>query len=48
MHLVYLDDSADDERSIIGAVIVPEIEFLKIEEYLAHTIDELVPEDLRS
>src|SRR5690242_18290126 len=47
VHLVYIDDSADEGIQIIGAAIVPESKFMVIEEYLAHTIDSLVPEELQ-
>lgn len=48
VRLVYLDDSADDSGvQMVGAIVVPENKFMVIEEYLAHLIDELVPEELR-
>ena len=47
MYLVYLDDSGDEDFQMVGAVIVPEREFLLIETYLAETIDKLVPEEIR-
>jgi hypothetical protein len=48
VHLVYLDDSATESGiQLMGSVIVPEAEFMQIENYLAYLIDELVPEELR-
>lgn len=47
VHLVYIDDSADSGFQIIGAVVLPELEFMPIEEYLAGVIDRFVPEELR-
>ena len=46
VHLVYIDDSADNGFQIIGAVVLPEHEFMQIEDYLAGVIDKLVPEEM--
>jgi hypothetical protein len=47
VHLVYLDDSEESPYQLIGAVIIPELHFLSIENFLAQTIDKYVPEELR-
>lgn len=47
MNLVYLDDSCDADFQMIGAVVVPENQFMLIESYLVHTMEELVPEEQR-
>jgi hypothetical protein len=48
VHLVYLDDSAGDATyQLMVAVIVPDKHFRTIETFLAHTIDELIPEGER-
>ena len=48
MYLVYLDDSAGEATyQVMTAVMVPDNDFRKIEEYLATLIDKYVPEDQR-
>jgi len=48
MYLVYVDDSTEDSSfQIIGAVIVKDVIFKPLEEFLARVIDESVPEELR-
>lgn len=49
MYLCYVDDSAEEStHQIIGAVIVPDEQFMVVEEYLGYIIELHVPEDLRS
>ena len=49
MYLVYIDDSIEDSGyQIIGAVIVRDLAFKAIEEFLAKVIDSEVPEELRA
>ena len=49
MYLIYLDDSTSEESKfqLIGSIVVPDHQFMAIEEYLAHTIEKLVPEEHR-
>jgi Protein of unknown function (DUF3800) len=49
VHLIYMDDSAEDAgHQVIAAVVIPENDFLTIESYLAEEIiSKVVPEDMR-
>jgi Protein of unknown function (DUF3800) len=48
VYLVYLDDSGGDAKyQVMTALIVPDTDFMTIEEYLAIVIDEFVPEEQR-
>ena len=49
VHLIYMDDSAEDAgHQVIAAIVIPEEHFLTIESYLAEEIiSEIVPEDMR-
>lgn len=48
MYLCYLDDSREDQtHQIIGAVIIPDKDFMIIEEYLGYLVEQHVPEALR-
>jgi Protein of unknown function (DUF3800) len=48
VHLIYLDDSGDDNGyQIIVAVIIPDEEFMEIEGYLGYVIEQNIPEEMR-
>jgi len=48
VHLVYVDDSIDGgDHAVMGAVILGERDFPKVERFLAYTVEDVVPEGLQ-